>query len=126
MGMKVEKDLTWSLEQDLTWFKTNYLMSCRLDVSLMVGKVALSLSVGLRWRRVRLDNFHTSLCRWATVHSLLYLSNWLTTTPRQLTKLLDGICKAKQNWVIKLKNWMTFQFFSGELLLTILLCRINF
>ena len=70
-----------------------YLMSWRLeDDSLMVGKVALNLSVGLKCLKVRVDNFQTSLCRWATVHSLLYLSNWLTTIPRQSTKLLDGIC----------------------------------
>ena len=73
-----------------------YLISCRFEEdSLIVGKVALNLSVGLKCRRVRLDNFHTKRCLWATVHSLLYLSSWLTTMPRQLTKLLDGICKIK-------------------------------
>ena len=41
-----------------------YLMSWRLeDDSLMVGKVALNLSVGLKCLKVRVDNFQTSLCR---------------------------------------------------------------
>ena len=73
------------------WF---YLISCRFEEdSLIVGRVALNLSVGLRCLKVRVDSFQTSLWRCATVVSLLYLSNWFTTIPRQLTKLLDGIWK---------------------------------
>ena len=90
-------------------------MSWRLeDDSLMVGKVALNLSVGLKCRKVLVDNFQTSLCRWATVHSLLYLSNWLTTIPRQSTKLLDGICNEKILKFRRSKNHLKFNFRSSN------------
>ena len=82
---------------------STYLISWRLEDSLIVGRVALNLSVGLKWRKVRFESFQTNLCRWATVHSLLYLSNWLTTMPRQLTKLPDGICKKRGNLYVKSK-----------------------
>ena len=59
--------------------------------SQMVGRVALSLSVGLRWRSVRLDSFQTRRWRWATMHSELYLSNWDMTTFRQSTNTSDEI-----------------------------------
>ena len=73
--------------------RPSYLILCKLDDSLIVGNVARSLSVGRRWRRVRLDNFQTRRWRWATVHSPLYLSNWPITTPKQLMKLSEGIWK---------------------------------
>ena len=103
-------------------------MSCKFeDDSLMVGKVARNLSVGLKCLKVLVDSFQTSLCRWATVHSLLYLSNWLTTIPRQSTKLLDGICKRKKNCKNNSKyNFKSSNGYSNEYLESLIVSSEDF